>query len=106
MGAVDLPLREIVTAMRTMVRAEAPELREELIMGVPMYVLHEPVLYIAAYTRHVNLGFRRGAQPKDARRLLEGTGKGLRHVKIRSPTEARTPGLRTLVRAAVDHARP
>jgi hypothetical protein len=32
---------------------------------------------------YVNLGFYQGALLVDPKRLLEGTGKGLRHVKIR-----------------------
>lgn len=39
--------------------------------------------YVAAYTSHVNIGFFHGAELSDPQRLLEGSGKFMRHVKIR-----------------------
>ena len=98
---VDPPLRLIVEALRTMIRSEVPALQEELKMDVPWYSLREGVCYIAPYSKHVNLGFQFGAQIKDPKKLLEGTGKNLRHVKIHSPEEARSPDIRALLRAAV-----
>jgi len=41
----------------------------------------------------------------DPERLLEGTGKGLRHVKIRSLAEANRPPVRALVAAALARRR-
>jgi hypothetical protein len=61
--------------------------------------------YINPHRAHVNLGFYRGAHLKDPRRLLEGTGKGLRHVKIRELTVARSPALRSLLREALRERR-
>ena len=40
---------------------------------------------------YINLGFYQGAVLADPQRLLEGTGKGLRHAKIRSLAEANRP---------------
>ena len=56
--------------------------------------------YIMPMRGYVNLGFYQGALLADPRRLLEGTGKGLRHVKIRSLAEANRPPVRALVAAA------
>jgi len=105
-AGVDPPLREIVTALRETVRESAPELREEIVMGIPTYSLEGFVCYIAPYTRHVNLGFHRGALFSNPPSILEGTGKGLRHVKVRTPAEARTPVVRALVRLAVANDQP
>jgi hypothetical protein len=41
----------------------------------------------------------------DPERLLEGTGKGLRHVKIRSLAEANRPSVRALMAAALARRR-
>jgi hypothetical protein len=38
--------------------------------------------YVNAFKAHVNVGFFRGAEIADPKRLLEGTGKFMRHVKI------------------------
>ncbi len=39
--------------------------------------------YVAVFTAHVNVGFFRGAELDDATGLLQGSGKRMRHVKIR-----------------------
>lgn len=39
--------------------------------------------YVNAFTSHVNVGFFRGAEIEDPEHLLEGTGRFMRHVKIR-----------------------
>ena len=54
---------------------------------------------------YINLGFYQGAVLADPERLLEGTGKGLRHVKIRSLAEANRPPVRALVAAALARRR-
>jgi hypothetical protein len=38
--------------------------------------------YVNAFTTHVSVGFFRGAELSDPRRLLQGTGKLMRHVKV------------------------
>jgi hypothetical protein len=57
--------------------------------------------YIMPMRGYINLGFYQGAVLADPGRLLEGTGKGLRHVKIRSLTEANRPPVRALLAAAL-----
>jgi hypothetical protein len=61
--------------------------------------------YIMPMRGYVNLGFYQGALLADPKRLLEGTGKGLRHVKIRSLSEANRPPVRALVAAALARRR-
>jgi hypothetical protein len=39
--------------------------------------------YVGVYTAHVNVGFFQGASLPDPAGLLQGTGKYMRHVKIR-----------------------
>lgn len=54
------------------------------------------------HTRWVSLVFSRGADLDDATRILEGTGKNVRHVKLRSlaELEARREALRGLIEQA------
>jgi hypothetical protein len=59
------------------------------------------VSYITVNQKGVKLGVARGASLPDPNGLLQGTGKGNRHVVIDTPSDLRTPGLRQLVRAAV-----
>jgi len=71
--------------------------------GVGPKKMTEGYAYIMPMRGYVNLGFYQGAFLKDAR--LEGTGKGLRHVKIRSLDEASDPALRRLLTAALSARR-
>jgi hypothetical protein len=99
---VDPALRPLFKAVRAFVRKHAPELKERLYMDVPSYWSDDALLYLADYTRHVNLGFNQGAHLEDPHGLLEGTGKNLRHVKVRSKEDL-TPELAALLREAVAH---
>lgn len=58
--------------------------------------------YIAPFASHANLGFNHGADLADPRRILEGGGKGFRHVKIRTLKDVMNPGVKILLRNAVD----
>lgn len=58
--------------------------------------------YIGIQSSHVNLGFYHGASFKDPDRLLEGTGKRLRHVKIRTLREVENPAVVALLREAIE----
>jgi hypothetical protein len=73
--------------------------------GVGPKKMTEHYVYIAPQGAHVNFGFYRGAVLDDSERLLEGTGKALRHVKIRASVEVNRPGLRSLLEAAIAERR-
>lgn len=56
--------------------------------------------YILPHQHWVNLGFFRGAELPDPAGLMAGTGKSMRHVKIRSLPEAERPEVRRLLEEA------
>jgi len=56
--------------------------------------------YVNAFTAHVNVGFFRGAELPDPTGLLEGTGKFMRHVKLRPEREVDEIALTELIDAA------
>ena len=58
-------------------------------------------VYVAAYTKRVNLGFWRGATLPDPARLLQGTGKVSRHVPIEDIATLSNPALKKLLRVAI-----
>lgn len=62
----------------------------------------EGYAYIMPHARHVNLGFYQGVALRDPHGLLEGTGKRLRHVKVRSVDDARRPEIRELLQQAIE----
>jgi hypothetical protein len=49
--------------------------------------------YLAPHRDRVNLGFYQGAIPPDPTGLLEGTGKALRHVKLRGAVPSEVEAL-------------
>lgn len=65
----------------------------------------EHCVCIAVHAAHVNLGLCHGAALDGAGMPLEGTGKALRHVKVRSPAEIPAPAFRVLVQRALEHRR-
>jgi hypothetical protein len=59
--------------------------------------------YVNAFKAHVNVGFFRGAELADPEGLLEGTGKFMRHVKLRPERDvAATPLLKLIETAYTD----
>jgi len=95
------PQREIAAAMRRLIRSAAPKLEERILWGMPWYLGKEKVFVVMATGQRINLGFWRGTALKDSKGLLEGTGKGMRHVKLRSLGEVRAPAVRALIREAL-----
>lgn len=60
------------------------DVRESLHDGCPTACVADAAFaYVGAFKAHVNVGFFRGAEIADPKGLLEGTGKFMRHVKLR-----------------------
>jgi len=77
------------------------EVRELLHDGCPVACLGDaPFGYVNVFTAHVNVGFFQGAALRDPARLLEGTGKFMRHVKLRLGTATNAIELSRLIEAA------
>ena len=77
------------------------EVRELLHDGCPTACLGDaPFGYVNVFTAHVNVGFFQGAGLPDPARLLQGTGRFMRHVKLRAGTAVDAVELRRLIAAA------
>ena len=77
------------------------DVRELLHDGHPTACVTDAAFaYVNAFTAHVNVGFFRGAELPDPSGLLEGTGKRMRHVKLRPAGAVDATALRTLIKAA------
>ena len=77
------------------------DVREVLHDGHPTACVADAAFaYVNAFSAHVNVGFFRGAEISDPNRLLEGTGKFMRHVKLRPERRIDAAALRKLVRTA------
>jgi hypothetical protein len=67
---------------------------------IPTFDLNGPLCFYMVAKDHVIFGFMRGAVLRDPAKLLEGTGKYLRHVKLRSAADVRRPQVRVLLEEA------
>jgi hypothetical protein len=77
------------------------EVRELLHDGCPVACLGDvPFGYVNVFTSHANVGFFQGAALPDPARLLQGTGKFMRHVKLKPGTETNSTALRRLIEVA------
>ena len=77
------------------------EVRELLHDDHPTACLGDaPFGYVNVFAAHVNVGFFHGAALPDPARLLEGSGKFMRHVKLRPGTAANAAALSRLIEAA------
>lgn len=77
------------------------DVRELLHDGHPTACVADAAFaYVDAFKAHVNVGFFHGAELADPHGLLEGTGKFMRHVKIRGDGEVDRVALARLIEAA------
>jgi hypothetical protein len=77
------------------------DVRELLHDGHPTACVGDAAFaYVNAFKAHVNVGFFLGANIADPEGLLQGTGKYMRHVKIRPEGDANTTALTNLIKAA------
>ena len=87
--------------IRALVKKTVPSMRESINpWGIPTFESNGPMAYFIVHAKHITFGFHRGAALKDSQDLLEGTGKSMRHVKMRSLEDLRRPGLSQLIRDA------
>jgi len=82
-------------------RACGDDVRELMHDGAPTACIGDAAFgYVNAFRAHVNVGFFRGAELPDPDRLLEGTGRFMRHVKLRPGSEVPAAALAKLIESA------
>jgi hypothetical protein len=59
-----------------------------------------PFAYVGVFKAHVNVGFFHGAELPDRAGLLQGSGRYMRHVKLRPGVAFDEPALEALIGAA------
>lgn len=82
-------------------RGSGGDVRELVHDGCPVACVEEAAFaYVNVFRAHVNVGFFRGAGLDDPAGLLQGSGKRMRHVKLRPGIEVDAAALTALIRAA------
>jgi hypothetical protein len=105
--------RQLAEAARDLIRevypaiVEVPWPKQRVIgYGVGPKKMSEHFCYISVSRDHINLGFMYGAELPDPEKLLEGSGKLLRHVRITELDQLSKPAVRQLLITASKHRMP
>lgn len=95
------PLDVIAQRWFEALRQCGDDVREILHDGQPTVCVNGAAFaYVDAFAAHVNIGFFQGAELHDPKGLLEGSGKFMRHVKLRPGVEIDAAALSALIDAA------
>lgn len=112
LGAFSPEIAKIALRVRAFVLGQAP-LAHELVYDAYNAVAlgysfterpADAFCHLAVYARWVNLGFNRGSLMPDPDRLLEGSGRWVRHIRIESLDDLREPHVGRFLRAAMKTA--
>ncbi|MBY0307835.1 MAG: DUF1801 domain-containing protein [Phycisphaerales bacterium] len=99
--------RKIAEAAHRVLLRAAPMLQHEVKWGIAQYLFPGGSMMDAdgfalyATKRSVNLAVGKGGELAKKHSLLEGTGKSMRHVKLRSVAEATSPAVAAVIADAV-----
>jgi hypothetical protein len=94
-------LRPLVAEWFARMRRCGDDVRELMHDGCPTACVGDAAFgYVAAFKAHVNVGFFFGAFLDDPARLLQGTGKRMRHVKLHPGRQMDAAALGSLVDGA------
>lgn len=94
-------LRPIASKWLEIIKNVGPEVEAIFHDNYPIGCIDDaPFAYVNIYTSHVNVGFFYGAYLPDPSGILEGTGKHMRHVKLRPDSEHNEKAISTLIIAA------
>lgn len=107
----DRKLQELFKALRALMYEIYPEANEICYHThalTTVYSLSEKLsdafCHIPIYTEHLNLGFNFGTSLEDPNKLLQGTGKSIRHVPIKGLKELDRLELKILIADAVAYS--
>lgn len=85
----------------TVIRQTGSEVTELLHDGCPTACVGDyPFAYVGAFKSHVTIGFFYGAELPDPSAILEGSGKRMRHVKVKVGKEIDPVALEMLINEA------
>lgn len=98
-------------ALRATVKAAMPDVVEQVDFGNGLLAfgrsmaMRDLLFAIIPHKSHVNLQLADGADLPNPDGSIEGTGKRIRHVKVRSIEAASSPAVRNAIAAQIAHAR-
>jgi hypothetical protein len=98
----DPELQKVAGALRSLLKKSVKGCSESVNpWKIPTFESNGPMCMLMVGKKHGTFGFLRGASLPDPEKLLEGTGKNLRHVKLRTLEDVRNPALTKLIVGAM-----
>ena len=91
----------IIRALRRFVKGRQPRLTEAVKWGNGCWIgSNGPVAYVYSAPDFVQFGFFRGSSLRDPKRLLEGKGEYVRHIKVRRAADIDAQAFAALLKQA------
>ena len=87
--------------LREVVKEGAPHSAVGIKWAQPVWEWNGPMIWMKAYPKHVDIGFWRGTEMEDPKKVLTGDGERMLHIKITSVEDIPADALRDLVKQAV-----
>jgi len=78
------PFREIMLRLRELVSEVVPDAEEAIKWGTPVFSKVKNICYMAVFRKHVTFAFYDGRMLKDPEGILQGTGKMMKHIKLKT----------------------
>jgi hypothetical protein len=107
--AYDRPIVDLALALREIILEEVPSASESVYQVYTVAIwfgfsgkMKDMFCFITTSSRHINLGFPRGATLPDPNCVLEGEGKAMRHIKFASQRDLERPFVRRYIRASIE----
>jgi hypothetical protein len=97
-------LGDLVRPWFAKIRACGEDVQELMHDGFPTACVEDaPFAHVSIHKAHANVAFFYGAELSDPARLLEGSGKRMRHVKLKPGQAVNSVALSALIDAAYLH---
>ena len=94
--------KDVAEELREVISTASPKLTEEVKWGFPCYTADgKCVCGFMAMKDSVNFVLYQGANLDDPSGLIEGTGKSMRHVKLRSLQDLRRPTFTKFIKESI-----
>ena len=94
--------QKIIRALRRFVKVTAPTLAESVKWSNGCWLKGKtPVAYVYSDKEWVQFGFIRGSKLKDPKKLLDGNGEYVRHIKVRTTADIDEKAFAALLRQAM-----
>lgn len=95
--------QELISALQLLIQETAQNLTTTVKWGQGCWMRGDtPKIYIHAEDDHVQLGFYNGSSLRDTNKLLSGSGKYVRHIKVQTVEDIDPKAFADLITQAVE----